>query len=843
MLEHSPVVSQANPLQDDIGRLRRYAEAVVSGLPEPGSALTASIEPQLDAVRRLAAETVAAAGAPVRIGVVGEFDAGKSLLLGALLGDAGALPVSNLPTTGNITALSLRTQPGLTATQVSGHTIEWLDRASALTCLMGLLRAAEDRARGLPDVDRAALERLVASADQGPWREAEAWCRHSWDRCGSPPSPRLRQVLRELAWFARCCASSAGQALLEKGPRSTPLPQAEVARHALQLPHATSLTQMAFDELPPAPPALPVPMTADFLRSALPLVRRLTADVRLPPDLWDVSGGDPDGTPFQLLDFPGLGADESGVRDSFLCDRELAEVQTILVVLKGDRIGSDVGAALFARLQAGRPEGHDLRDNILVGVNRFDQLPGGPPERPEAVREIDLQATAPVLHAALVSAANLTPSPERVVLLSALAIVQRLSDAGRCAGADRFLSLAAPALDDWNGRAGPAWLKAAGRLAADNPRSLLARQLSEVVADGGLARLKSLLVDHVARHGLRQLRDRVQDLAGRLRQAYEGLPRVSAPAGPDRLNVAAIQDQVRRLRQAYAQIQQRLRAESVLTVRRDGREQALRDVVARRVRDLVWDWPVWNGLLNQIEGGRYRLARTGRLSRRAEVPKDSKAFLDDPERASFREALRECWGLVEDGVKEAVPHLLAALAAQVREQAAPLIRLLADKQVDERVAALPARSGPGSPKELLQALRSAADPERVEVRDEVLKAVFPEEGPWEAERYYPLAGTTGDEYPQALPWSTTADAPELFNDQFLLMRLRNQLVKGARHPAQQRVQELSERVFNLLDEVFGGWIDDLAQVNKNRALLQALAGADAPEGGWRAPEVRWPLPR
>jgi hypothetical protein len=843
MPELRTTVSQVNPLQENIARLRRYAETVGSSLPEPGSPLTASIERSLDEVRRLVQETIVATGSPVRIGVVGEFDAGKSLLLGALIGDATALPVSHLPTTGNITALSLRSQPGLTATQVSGHTIEWLDRASAIECLKELLRAAEERARGLGDIDRTALEKLRAAADQGPWRDVEACCRHSWDRCGSPPSPRLRQVLREMAWFARCCSSPAGQALLEKGPRSTPLPQAEVACHALQLPHATNLTQMTYDELPGGPgAAVPNPMTADFLQSALPLVRRLTADVRLPPELWDVSG-DQDGTPFLLLDFPGLGADESGVRDSFLCDRELREVQTILVVLKGDRIGSDVGAALFARLQAGRPEGHDLRDNILVGINRFDQLPGGPPERPEAVREADLQATAPVLHAALVSASNLTPYPERVVLLSALAALDRMTSAGRSVGADRFLSLAAAALEDWNARVGPAWEKVAGQLAADNPRSLLGHQLSELVADGGLARLKALLVDHVGRYGLRQLLDRVKDLAAQLRKAYEGLPRVSpAQAAGARLSVAGIQDQVRRLRQAYAQVQQRLRAEPVLTVRREGREQPLREVVARQVRDRVWNWPVWNSLLNQIEGGRFRPARVIRRSRRTEVPKDSKAFLDDPERASFAETLRECWDAVQEGVQEAVPHLLAGLAAQVGEQAAPLVRLLADRQIDERVARLPGRAGPVAPKELLQSLRSAANPAGEEVRDEILEEVFSEEKTWDAERYYPLAGTKGDEYPQALPWSSSAEDPELFNDQFLLMRLRNQLVKGARHPVLQRVQELSERVFNLLDEFFGEWIDDLAQVNKNRALLQALAGDEIPEGGWRAAEVKWPLP-
>src|SRR5207244_177888 len=125
MPQLTPGVSPVNPLQDNIARLRRYAETVGGSLPEPGSPLTASIERSLDEVRRLVQETIAATGSPVRIGVVGEFDAGKSLLLGALIGDATALPVSHLPTTGNITALSLRSQPGLTTTPVSGHTIEW----------------------------------------------------------------------------------------------------------------------------------------------------------------------------------------------------------------------------------------------------------------------------------------------------------------------------------------------------------------------------------------------------------------------------------------------------------------------------------------------------------------------------------------------------------------------------------------------------------------------------------------------------------------------------------------------------------------------------------------------
>src|SRR5262249_13114598 len=448
------------------------------------------------------------------------------------------------------------------------------------------------------------------TAEQGPWQAAEAWCRQSWDRCGSPPNPGFRQVLRELTWFARCCASPAGRALLERSSRTTPLPEAAVAGHALRLPRASSVGQLRFEDLPAGPGAtVPEPLTADFLRAALPLVRRVPAEARLPPDLWDVSG-DQNGTPFLLLDFPGLGADESGVRDSFLCDRELREVQTILVVLNGSRIGSDVGAVLFAKLQAGRPGGQDLRDNILVGIHGFGQLSGGPPDRPETIREDSLQATAPVLHAALVSADNVTTRRDRVVLLCALAALDALAGAGRAVGSDRFLTSTSTGLSDWHSRARQAWHRVAERLFEVDPRSVLARQLRELVADGGLARLKTLLVDHVSQHGLRQLHDRVRDLALRLRRACKELPKRSTADGNGRLTAEGVKECVRKLRQEYVLVQREFRMGPGLRVRHEEKERPIEDVAASQVCKHVWDWPVWKRLLNRIEQGKFRQTRT-----------------------------------------------------------------------------------------------------------------------------------------------------------------------------------------------------------------------------------------
>jgi len=67
------------------------------------------------------------------------------------------------------------------------------------------------------------------------------------------------------------------------------------------------------------------------LQNSFPLIRRVDIEVKISREIWDVSGA----AKFMLLDFPGLGAANSGARDTFLSLRELAEVQTILVLLNG----------------------------------------------------------------------------------------------------------------------------------------------------------------------------------------------------------------------------------------------------------------------------------------------------------------------------------------------------------------------------------------------------------------------------------------------------------------------------------------------------------------------------
>src|SRR5262249_53785585 len=151
---------------------------------EPG------IERLFQEIRTAAQETIRRAGSPVKIGVVGEFNAGKSLLLGSLIGYADTLPVSEVPTTGNVTALWVKPRPGLQKTEFGPFRVEFLDRETAVECLRELLKVADERARDarVGAAERMTLSNLRERAGAGPWADVEAWCRSVWGHGGHHPN-------------------------------------------------------------------------------------------------------------------------------------------------------------------------------------------------------------------------------------------------------------------------------------------------------------------------------------------------------------------------------------------------------------------------------------------------------------------------------------------------------------------------------------------------------------------------------------------------------------------------------------------------------------------------------
>jgi hypothetical protein len=872
---------------DKVRKLKAYAQDVLAALDADAAAAEPGNQRLLQDIRSVAQETIRRAGDPIKIGVVGEFNAGKTLVLGSLIGFADALPVSEVPTTGNVTALRFVSRPELRKTEVGPFTVEFLDRATAIECLRELLRAADERSRdaGLAPAARQTLAGLRERAAAGPWAEVEAWCRQAWTHGGDNPNPALRNLLRELTWFVRCCQSPAGTALLDaadKKNRVYPI-DAETAREGLALTRSnTSITALRFEEMPEAPGPMPQALTASWLRKAFPLIRRVDADVQLSSRIWDLSGMQGAGE-WVLLDFPGLGAAESGVRDAFLCRRELREVQTILILLDGRRPGGEGGQNIFSMMNADLPPGKDLRDSILVVMNRFDQLPiqadGGeavmerligwrdlveqatdslPAADPEPLPEKEVLTQLPVLGAMVVGARNLTRRDDRIVALSALwalADLQAVLPGDVPVASPDFLAsltalLKSPPLLRQK------WERLAQLLREGDPRSSLARWLEDLTRDGGLGRLQRLIVDHVAQHGLRQLLDHVRVSAETLLNATRQLPKkrpaASAPSGPTADNVRqavdGLYDTYTALKAEYEQVTPEL------TVAVNGHRLSLQQMVHDQVTRSVFEWPVWNELLNKVQKDGTILATAAAGPKKQggwdeddepalKLPSDSREFFEP-----FKQTLQRNEGAALDCIRQAVREQLVALSKRTRPLVEGLTPLLADAKTRERLEEFDRKEKEQGRRAVakgqLNVLRWASDPADKDTFERFLTTYLTEDhDAIAAEACFPLAGADVNQTPQRFPWARSQPTPG-GNHQVLVLRLRDALADGMRRRVLQRVSQLNKQVLDGLKDTFTTWSERLLMLSGNAPLLASIAGEVSTQAAgpdWKSAAIEYPL--
>jgi hypothetical protein len=872
---------------EQIRKLKAYAQAVLAAAEAEPPAAEPGLERLFQDIRSAAQETVRRAGSPVKIGVVGEFNAGKSLLLGSLIGYADALPVNEVPTTGNVTALWVKPRPGLQKTEFGPFRVEFLDRETAVECLRELLKVADERARdaGVGAAERRTLANLRERAAAGPWAEVEAWCRATWGHGGDHPNPALRHLLRELTWFVRCCRSPAGEALLNAktlGERTFAV-DAETVREGLALPRTnTSITALPFEALPEAPGPVPASLTPDWLRRAFPLVRRVDIEVGVAERVWDLSGmqGAGEGV---LLDFPGLGAAESGVRDGFLCKRELREVQTILILLDGRRPGGEGGQIIFNLMNADRPPGQDLRDSILVVVNRFDQLPiqadGGevvlerivgwsepadpsgdslPPADPEPVREADVLPQLPVLAASVVGARNLTRREDRIVFVSALwalADLYKQVPGDVAVGSPDFVAGLTGLV-----KAPPAlrlkWERLAQLLREAEPLSPLARWLDDFARDGGAGRLQRLIVEHVAQHGLRQLRDYVRVAAEELRRAVGRLPkRRPQPAGRNGPTADTVRQAADGLYDVYTALKAEYeQAAPELTVADNGRRVPLQQRVHDQVTLSVFEWPVWNELLNKVQKDGTVLAAAPSGPRKQggwddgdeepalRLPSDSREFFEP-----FQRTLGQTETFARACARQAVHDQLAALAERTRPYLEQLSAVLADPQARGRVEEFDRRekeegrraAGRGQ----LNILRWAVEPTSPEVCERFLETYLADnQAALAAAECFPLPGAEPGQTPQRFPWARPQEAAG-GNHQVLVLRLRDALADGMRRRVLQLVSQLNKQILDGLQDTFTTWSERLLMLSGNAPLLARLVGESPATGGheWKTAAVEYPL--
>ncbi|MBD2440048.1 proteasome protein [Nostoc sp. FACHB-110] len=789
-----------------------------------------SLDECLARLRETAEKTIELATSPVKIGVMGEFSSGKTLLLGSLIGYADALPVNENPTTGNVTAIHLVAQDEFATTQVGNFTVEYLSHEGVKECLRFMLAEASRRsaAAGLVPVQLAQLN---------SGKEILAWCEQAWNQSNNL---ELRYLLRELVLFVRAYASY-GEAMC--GGRYQ-IDHA-TAQEGLQLPEQPMAIQtFRFTDLPPAHIRLPSPphkLASKLLQNSFPLIRRVDIEVKISREIWDVT----DASEFILLDFPGLGAANSGARDTFLSLRELAEVQTILILLNGKSPGSDRAHKIFTMMQQQRP-GQDLKDLILVGVGRFDQLPleseGGERELDQFIAEnianTPLSEDAVlkklrVLQTTIDGASAFTTQKDRIVLLSPLLGLAELAKRSSSvkAGSPEFLSnLDYPNYLETSKRLQQKWTRLSERLLDSDARSQLGRQLGYFAQDGGIAKLRELIQNHVAMHGLKQLYEDTRRAAESLRQQQENLKNIIAEIHEqgiptlDSPTLIDLRHAIDSLDKTYRNFQKELGKEPL----KDRRGTVVSEVVKDELTFKIVNWNQWTLLFNKANNGAITIAESkgaaGKLFERGNRTNHALPTKSDDFYPTFEKTVQEVEIFARDRIRQAVVDLLNKLSNQVAEARDYLKSLLSPEMEQEIEIGFG-----GEEADLFYKLLLGSDPNQW--KEAILAELNSKDKEIAPELIFPLARQDEKHnIGQIFDWSPerNQNSPRASHHQMLVLRLRDEITASASLHLVQYVSEVNQQVNSEIEGILDQIIPTLQNISKKEALLRYLAAGDSP---------------
>ncbi|MBW4641866.1 MAG: proteasome protein [Goleter apudmare HA4340-LM2] len=825
---------------EELERLQEYGEFILQKIdsvpPNPSKQedwVPASLDECLARLREAAEKTVELATSPVKIGVMGEFSSGKTLLLGSLIGYADALPVSENPTTGNVTAIHIIPQDEFTTTQLSRFTIDYLDHEEVDECLRFMIGEANRRtiAAGLAPV-------LLSKLKSG--KDILNWCEEAWN---SSNNLELRYLLRELVLFVRAYQSY-GEALCGRYYQI----DAATAREGLQLAEQPMAIQtISFEDLPPAHIRLPSPpqsLPIKLLQNSFPLIRRVDIEVKISRQIWDVTGA----SEFILLDFPGLGAANSGARDTFLSLRELAEVQTILVLLNGKSPGSDRANKIFTMMQQQRP-GQDLKDLILVGVGRFDQLPldseGGERELDQLIDDAsannNLQENTvfqklKVLQTTVDGASAFTTKKDRIVLLSpllGLADLAKRSSAVK-AGTPEFLAnLDYPDYLERSKRLQDKWGRLSERLLTSDTRSHLGRQLGYFAQDGSIAKLRELIQTHVDTHGLKQLYEDTQRAANVLHQQQDNLKNIleeiheqGIPTGesPDLIEFRAA---IESLDKTYRNFLKDLGKEPLKDRRGIGVSEVVKDELTYR----ILNWNQWTLLFNKANNGTISLTESkgaaGNLFGRGNRVNSTLPTKSDDFYPEFAKTVKELEEFARDRIRQAVVDLLNKLANQValeRDHLQAILHPEQEQDIEEKFGVESA--------DLFYKLLLGCDPSQW--KDAIISEISNQEKTILPETIFPLARqdekhTVG----QIFDWAPERNQglSRSANHQLFVLRLRDEITASASLHLVQYVSEVNQQVNSELEGILDQIIPSLQNISKKENLLRFLAAGDSPGQG------------
>jgi hypothetical protein len=837
--------------QEKLAKLREYAENLqhkLAGVPAEISQKEDRVSPRLDncvsEMRKATEKIIESASSPVKIAIVGEFNGGKTTLIGSLLGYADALPISENPTTGNVTAIHLVQQEELRTSKVGNCTVEYLDEQGIKDCLNFMLQEAEKRAKAAQIVP---VPKISSPPQSDELTKIIEWCETAWN---STKNLELRYVLRELVGFIRIVeAYKKGL-----GGKTYTIDNA-TAKEGLTLANTSEgIQDIEFHQLPNVPHRLsnpPQQLNSSLLQKSFPLIRRLKIEFKISKEIWDLSAlkGVKE---FILLDFPGLGAANSGVRDTFLSLQELAEVQTILILLDGRRPGSGGANQIFTIMQ--QHKGEDIKDRILVGIGRFDQLPvineGGEqiideliandsddPLDNSQITEATVLEKLTVLQTTIAHAKGFTLRQDRIVFLSPILALSELATrfSQIQVGSETFIkNLNYPGYLEQSNRFRSKWRKLSQKIQETQPKSTLAKQLGDFANDGGVGRMRELILTHVAEHGLKQLYQDTQKKMEVLRQQQEQLKQILASIEipiVDSPSLQILRQSLENFIENYTVFQRDLGKKPLL----DRRGVAIEQIVKDEVIFWISNWSEWHSLFHKVIQGMIPPPQEdmGIIPDIFGEYPDTNSVLSqksDDFYCTFDETIKQLEKFSYSQLRQALENLLNQWSEQVAQERKNIREILQPQVISQ--SSLLERFEKSDAELLNRFLGLKFDHPKEQWLQPILtktRIVDDSLVTLQAEIIFPLA--RADEKHKTgyiFPWSTQGYSSSI-NHQIIISRMRQEITECISLHMVGLVNQATQRVNAHIKNIFDFLIPKLQQLSTREELLRYIAGGEEQE--------------
>lgn len=636
--------------QQALNDIHDYAQRVLAALSEAEPVLARHQEhvpydttQALLAVRRLAEKTRERATAPFKIGVAGMVKTGKSTLVSCLIGWDSLLPRDNEACTGNITVLNL-TASDDERPALESITLQYMRLSEIRECLLFMLQKAQEviesaagdggtRQRRLAEV--ADLRSKIAGAkeeefeDTPLYKRVQLFCDLAWRDSGKSEWRYLFWEIWNFCETCRCCArffcSDANwreweidEATLES---AVALPKLDKGIEEESITGAVR----SLDNYRPAGGRL----TPADLQVSLPIIKRVLISLKVPSVLWDfpsprAAAGEKKLT---LVDFPGLGNEQTEMRDRYLFIKENKEVHSLLVLDSPKRLygGADAARSIRDEVHARfHGDSEEIMRRVAVVVSRFQELPLSPMEdqmRTDYLAEL-LDEKEPTWEKfwkklsyleKVVNRARETVGDDRICFIS-----QSINLAHLSANFSRNVKLAyqrTPKSDEDNANLLNAWNDVCERL----PDGRLKSALVGFAADGGLEYLKKLVNAQVRNHGLNLIVKDAAEEAGRLKHQIEVLRRSLETFNEQvEQDASVLMERLKDLREfyeAHASIGASA-ADAVgdgvfrLAVRPSWQGESRvgpKQLIQYELKKSIFGWQEWRGLLNFLSHGSVKI--------------------------------------------------------------------------------------------------------------------------------------------------------------------------------------------------------------------------------------------